>query len=394
LERNVVIAVSSGLLFAAVILSPWCLPCEAVPPRVDSAKTSPWPTAGWTVASPQSLGLDPGRLEALAKRLGQGEFGSFHSLLIVRNGRLAFERYFRGWGPSDLHTVQSVTKSVSSLLVGIAIDQKKIGSVDKRLLDLVPEYQNSANLDDRKRAIELVHVLTMSSGIEWDESSTYGSSGNNLSQMHRSGDWVRFVLDRPMIHPPGRRFRYNSGGTMVLAAVLKKATGLNADEFAQRHLFEPLGIRDVDWRYRSPNGLPETGGGLFLTPREMAKIGYLVLCGGRWEGRQVVSERWVRQSMQRYFRNVHPLSRYKVDYGYLWWLFSEEQQAPPLSQDMIFAWGADGQFIFIDPSDELVVVMTAGNYGHDRLGMQALLEGVLPAIRRKSDSAEIRAGPS
>lgn len=97
-----------------------------------------------------------------------------------------------------------------------------------------------------------------------------GSSGNNLSQMHRSGDWIRFVLDRPMMHPPGKRFRYNSGGTMVSAAVLKRVTGLNADEFAQRYLFKPLGIRDADWRYRSPDGLPETGGGLFLTPRDMS----------------------------------------------------------------------------------------------------------------------------
>lgn len=191
-------------------------------------------------------------------RIRAGELGPLDSLLIARSGRLVVEEYFRASGPSDVHTLQSVTKSVTSLLVGIAADEGRL-EVDDRVLGFFPEYADLRGRDPRRDALGVEDLLTMRSGIEWSEEPYEGS---DLARLNTSaGDWVRFVLDHPMREAPGVTWQYNSGGVIVLSGVLRRATGAMPDLFARDALFAPLGIAGERWA-RSPfDGLPHTGGG-------------------------------------------------------------------------------------------------------------------------------------
>lgn len=355
------------LLLAGCVLSCWGGPVEGGP---NGAKP---PAAGT---------LSGDAFADVTKRIRQGDFGEIHSLLVYKGGQPLYEQYFDGYDAERIHEAQSITKSVASLLIGIAIDQGKIRGVDQKLLGFFPGRE-IANRDERKAAITLEDVLTMRSGLDWAEHATpYGDPANPLGSMHRSRDWIQFVLDRPMKDKPGEVFQYNSGGVLLLSAVLRQATGTDPEAFAKKHLFDPLGI-EADWRFSTPDGLPHTGGGLYTTPRALVRLGQLVLDGGRWQGRQIVSEKWVRKSMSRLQVDVRPRSPIKLDYGYLWWTLSlaDPGQARRLGGRTIqFAWGADGQFIFVVPEEQMVVVTTAGNYEEDFLSLDLLLEGVFPAV--------------
>lgn len=360
----------------------------AVPGEVQVPAGARPPAAG-------PRGLNGEALAAMTRRIRQGDFGRMHSLLIYKDGDLAYEEYFDGHGPDRIHEVQSVTKTVAGLLIGIAVDQGKIRGADQKLLELFPGREMANR--DAKAGLTLHHVLTMSSGMDWDEHATpYGSAQNSLSGMHGSGDWIQFVLDRGMKEEPGKVHKYNSGGALLLSAILRNSTGTDPEEFARKHLFEPLGIQEAQWRFSSPDGLPHTGGGLYLTPRSMGKVGQLILDEGRWEGRQIVSRDWIRKTTTRHLVNVRPKAHYKLDYGYMLWMFSlsEAEQAKRLQErDIFFAWGADGQFIFIVPDLGIVVVTTAGNYAEDFLSANLLIEGVLAAVVEPKPEVETKDAP-
>ena len=238
------------------------------------------------MARPSDVGLDESALAAVAGGIRRGDRGALHSLLVVRQGRLAVEEYFAGSSRDDVHTQQSVTKSVTSLLVGIAIDQGLIRSAREPVLSFFPEHADLRGADARRDAMTLDDLLTMRTGLLWTEEPYAGSDLQRLNQSR--GDWVRFVLDRPMREEPGTRWQYNSGGVIVLAGVLRNAAGGDVTEYARRVLFGPLGIQGERW-FRAPyDGLPHTGGGLSLRARDMARLGELVLRGGTAGGRQVV----------------------------------------------------------------------------------------------------------
>jgi CubicO group peptidase (beta-lactamase class C family) len=298
------------------------------------------------------VGLDPAALTATANRIRRRERGTLHSLLIARGGRLAVEEYFAGSSREDVHTQQSVTKSVTSLLVAIAVDEGLIRSVDEPVLGFFPQYADLRGVDARRDAMTLEHLLTMRTGLLWSEEPYAGS---DLQRMNESrGDWVRFVLDRPMREDPGTLWQYNSGGTIVLAGVLRQASGGDVTEYARRVLFEPLGIRGERW-FRAPyDGLPHTGGGLSLRARDMARLGEMVLRGGRAGDRRVVSTEWLEGS---FARAAGPIGWPRtVYYGRLWWLFAP---TGPATTDVVTASGAGGQWIFVVPPLELVAVFTA-----------------------------------
>jgi CubicO group peptidase (beta-lactamase class C family) len=323
----------------------------------DSAASFEWP-----VASAESQGLDPDILDTLTAHTWEGRFGRISSLLIVRHGYLVYEEYFRGQDSERLHPVYSVTKSVSSALIGAALARGEIDGLDARLLAFFPEYPSLENPSSAKGLITLRHVLQMKAGFQWDEWSTpYGSPNNPTTRLVASPDWIKFVLDLPLENPPGATFTYNSGGTMLLAGVLKRATGMSARAFAERVLFNPLGITDYTWE-TGPHDITNTGWGLSLRPRDMAKFGFLYLRNGAWNGRQVIRHDWIEQSMQ-------PHVRFESGggYGFQWWLLPlGPNGSEPLAP---YAAGWGGQYIFVLPERDMVVVSTAEEYdGRSEMG--------------------------
>ena len=301
----------------AVLLSLLALCCAptlalgelVAPPRLDD---------GWDTASPASVQLDEAPLRALSERLRDGTYKNIHSVLLVKDGRLVAEEYFTGcnaegkeqtFDRDTLHSLQSVSKSVNSILIGIAIDQHLIAGVQEKVAKFFPE-RAELFADGGKDALQLKHLLSMSAGLAWTESGfPYTDARNDAFGLNRSNDPLGYVFAKPVAAPPGREFNYHSGLSIVLGQVVRGASGLDPDKFAERHLFGPLGIANYRWG-RLPDGSVHTGGGLWLRPRDMAKLGQLFLDGGRWQGKQIVSEEWVRASTRQQ-------APYR-GYGYQW----------------------------------------------------------------------------
>ena len=268
-----------------------------------------------------------------------------HSILVVRNGYAVVEAYAPPHGRDVRHGTASCGKGITSALVGIAIREGYIDGVDQKVLDFFPDHA-AAQSDPLKQAMTVEHLLTMTSGIDWPESAaSYSSPRNIMNQMMRSHDWAGFVLDRPMAARPGVVFSYSSGVSHLLSAIIQEATGTRTFSFARTHLFEPLGISRVRWP-SDPHGIAFGAGGLWMTARDMAKIGQLYLQGGVWNGKQIVPAEWVEASVTQQV-NAHGPAPY---YGYQWWVRSDGTFA---------AHGYRGQRIFVVPDLEMVVVFTA-----------------------------------
>jgi len=363
-----------SLIFIASAVVGWCAAAGA---RAQ-APVDYFPTDNWRTSSPEEQGLNRKKLKKLVKRIRRNGISGIDSLLIVRNGYLVSESYFNGWGADDLHTLQSDTKSVTSLLVGIAHQQGLIQSIDQKVVSFFPEYERIKRLDDRKAAMSLRDLLTMRTGFNWSEDPYEGSPLFELNNCRC--DWLKFTLDWGMREPPGTRFEYNSGGVILLGGVVRNVSGMPTDTFAQRFLFDPLGITRARWFYGEPDNLPHMGGGLNLRPLDMAKIGYLVLRQGRWENQQVVSEDWIAESLQHSVRFPRTFAGRPVDYGYLWWLLHLEGRAGDgPDADIYTAAGAQGQWIFVIPKYDMVVVSTGSTQQFDK-AVDFLYSDILRAI--------------
>ncbi len=297
---------------------------------------------GWVTGAPADVGIDSNAVEQAVTAILAGEAGNMHSLLLVREGTLVVEEYFHGWGVDDLHGLASCTKSVSSLLVGIAIDHGYLDGVDLPLLDFFSERASSAGTGWEK--IRLEHLLTMSMGLDWtdQEAEQFAPPG---------GDRLTDVLARNVEQEPGTHWRYVSRDTHLLSNVILEATGKHADVFAAEYLFAPLEISTWDWETNKYEDHPSMSGTLEMHPRDMAKVGQLVLGEGSWKGQPVVSPEWVRESAR-----VHMFPPGSDGYGYLWWLFDE-----PAPGGVVYANGIGSQFIAVVPALDLVVVTTGGN---------------------------------
>lgn len=300
-----------------------------------------WPTAGWPESTPGAEGVDGPALESLSREFERGKHAYVDGMLVIRHGRVVFERsyphaydaafakapdrrrdpynyYDDEWYPyyKGLHTMQSVSKSVTSALIGIAIARGEIASVEAPAAPFFDGYQTYAG-DARFAAMRLRDLLTMTAGIRWDEDTVpYTDPANSCAAMEASRDWVQFVLDQPMADAPGARFVYSSGVTELLAQVLMKATGRHADEYAREHLFARLGIKEFFWKH-TPTGHPDTEGGLYLLPRDLAKLGYLYMKDGLWEGRRLLPEGWATGSTTK---QVAASGGAGFGYGYQWWV--------------------------------------------------------------------------
>ena len=270
---------------------------------------SDWPTQGWRTAAPETQGMDPALL-AQAVEVAEENDLSLHSLLVIRHGVIVSETYFPNYGAETLHELYSVTKSFTATLLGIALDQGKLTGVDQRVLDFFPDREFS-NLDPRKQAMTLEDLLTMTSGLDWVEGDA------SYRAMYMSQDWAKMVLDLPMTADPGSKFLYCSGCSHVLSAVFTQVTGESLRDFAQANLFKPLGIKKFTWE--SDEHENSIGGwGLSLAPRDMAKLGYLYLHQGQWDGKQIVSAEWVKTAMQK-----HVTTEDQDGYGYQWWVLPD-----------------------------------------------------------------------
>jgi len=366
----------------------------------------------WPVAQPDAVGLDSAPLSALDADIAGGKYGLVDSMLIVRDGKQAFARsYSHDYGKiygelathegplnhdvngpynyfsaefhpyyqhSDLHTMQSVSKTVTSITIGIAMGRKEFpADLDTPILKYFDDYK-VANIDERKRRITLRHLLTMTAGLEWNEDLPYNDPKNSCDVMESKHDWVQYVINQPMAAEPGNVFVYSSGATQLLSHIFKKVTGRNVDEYAAEYLFQPLGIA-YHWKH-SPMGLPDTEGGLFISSSSLAKIGFLFLKNGAWKGKQIAPADWVKASVAPAISVEDEGRRWK--YGFQWWL-QPYGKAPER-----FAWAArgfGGQELRVVPEYDLIVVYTgwdilpsADEPKHDEL------ERVLAAVKGKT----------
>jgi CubicO group peptidase (beta-lactamase class C family) len=327
---------------------------------------------GWSTASADSVDLDPAPLEAAANAIGSGTFRNVDSMLVVRHGRLVHEAYFNGFDREQPHDLRSATKSITSALVGIAIDQGLLAGVDEPVLPRLGGDAGLRNPDPRKRSITLEHLLTMTPGLACDDWNA-ASPGNEV-KMYDERDWVRFILDLPMVADPGTRYGYCTGGVVTLGAVIGNASGQRADAYARQVLFGPLGITRAEWQL-TPTGAVDTGGHIHMRPRDMAKFGQLFLQRGLWNGQRVVSEAWVERSTS--FR-VRTLSN--EEYGYLWWRRATQRNGAPIPT--YYAVGNGGQQIIVAPSLDLVAVFTGSNYDTSAVFPQQIFDiYVLAAVR-------------
>jgi len=315
-----------------------------------------------------SYEFDEDKLSQIVGDVEKGQYGNVHSLIIIHNGGLVMEEYFKGWTRHMLHRCASVAKSIMSALIGIAIEQGSISSVDEKLLSFFPEYKTIDNLDERKESITLKHVLTMSAGFVWDDPSRLPTDPDSyMAKMEKSSDWIKYVLDMPMSDDPGTKFLYNGGGSHLLSGILTNKTGQTAEKFAEEHLFNQLEITKWQWG-SDPNGLTLAASGLELHPVNMAMFGYLYLKGGLLNEERAVPESWVEESTAKRF-NVEKFAvgimDGMFDYGYQWWRFNDSffelilwSGDPPKTNDIFYASGYGAQFIYVIPHLDMVMVFT------------------------------------
>jgi len=351
---------------------------------------------GWKTASADQLGVDSARLAALTAAIRAWPELGVHAIVIERAGHLIYEEYFDGyderWGESlgrvtmtpDLrHDLRSVTKSVVSALAGIAVASRAISSLDQPVVEWFPEYPELNSVE--RRRVTLAHVLSMTSGLQWNEDVPYTDPRNDEIVMTRDAQPLRYALSRPFALPPGSDFTYNGGLTQVMAAVIERATRTSIQEYARTQLFEPLGITDVEW-VGSLAGMPAAASGLRLRARDLAKFGSLYLHDGRWNGTQIVPADWIDRSTRRHFR-FRPRSGAdaggEFGYAYFWWYSCYPTEAGLVEART--AVGNGQQRIFVLPGLDMVVTILAGRYNDfttgATLGARILREHVLPAVK-------------
>lgn len=348
---------------------------------------------GWPVAPPEQQGLDPVSIAAIGPRFEKWTDATMHAVLIVRHGVLVYEHYFTGedhrWGIGPVgpvthdahvkHDLRSVTKSVTSILVGIAREHGHMEDLDASVFSFFPEYDDLRTPE--KETITLRHLLTMSAGLAWDELMPWNKPENSEKCMGAAPNPYRYVLEQPLVNRPGGVFNYSGGATELLGGILQKVSGTSLDKQAKVGLFDPLGIRDVQW-FHYPSGDLAAASGLRLRARDLAKIGQLMLDGGAWQGKRIVSARWVEDSTTPQI-NENGLGGGLFFYGYQWWL--GRSLLNRRETKWIAAMGYGGQRLFIVPDLNIVVVVFAGRYDSQiRIDVSTLLlnEHVLSGVLR------------
>ena len=344
----------------------------------------PW-AKEWPVATPQSQSMNADSLRAFDDAISSGKYGYVDGMVITRHGKLVYQKNYKHnydkiygdsarkksglnsldpggpynyynpwWHPyyhrGDLHSLQSVTKTITSVIIGVATARKEFPDLSTPVLSFF-DTTVVKSIDDRKRRMTILHLLTMTSGFEWNENLHYSDPRNDCSRMEASFDWIEYVINKPMANEPGQAFNYNSGSSELLSYIFRKATGKDIEEYASNYLFSPLGIDHYFWK-RIPMGLVDTEGGLYLSAPDLAKIYYLFLKEGEWNGKQLITKEWVKASI-----TPSITVRQGVNYGYKWWLYSYGDNSK-------YAWagsGFGGQWPLVIPEYDVVAVFTGWN---------------------------------
>ena len=371
-----------------------------------------WPTKGWATAHPSSVGLDEQVLLRLDKDMASGRYSQMmDSFAVFRCGKKVFQRTYphdyaklygkeageRGpynerltgrynyfdpyWFPyyhgTDLHTMQSVSKTVTAVAIGTAIQRGDFkAGLDTRVLKYF-DTSKVKNVDDRKRRMTLRDLLTMTAGFEWnDEGFVTGDPRNDTSSMEASDDWVQYAIDKPMVAEPGKVWNYNSGATELLAYIFQKETGRDIDDYGQQYLFAALGISH-EWK-RTYLGVVDTEGGLYLNGSDLAKIGYLYLRDGMWDGQRIVSSDWVKKSVTPYFQtDAEEQFKDGFKYGFKWWL----SKLPDSTEYVWMARGFGGQNLEVFPNEGLIVTFAAWDILPNSTGKELVPSDFLPTLR-------------
>lgn len=321
------------------------------------------------MAAPAAVRLDSAYLNNAARQIEAQRGHKLHSMLVVREGQLAFEQYYNGYARDNPHDLRSATKSITSLLTGIAIERGLLAGVDAPLMDyLAHAYPNVEGKD----GILLRHLLTMSSGLDCDDGDR--STRGQEDRMYKSRDWVGYFLSLSTPYAPGDTTRYCTGGVVALGEVIAQGSGEDVAAFADQALFGPLGIQNLRWARFDDERKVDTGGHLLLTPQAMAKVGMVVLQQGAWKGRQLVPAAWIEHSTQPH-TVIHG-----SPYGYLWWI--DTARFGDKAIRIIWAQGNGGQKIYVVPEYDLVAVFTAGYYNSEKsqITTQLFINAVLPSI--------------
>ncbi|MDX1699203.1 MAG: serine hydrolase [Melioribacteraceae bacterium] len=358
------------------------------PPPLYSYEIPEKTVDGWEVGDLHDEGMSSEELMTLVDHINYHIIKEVHSVLIVKNGKLVFEEYFSGstfeysgnnhhgnqkdFNRLTIHNQASVTKSFTSALVGIAIDEGFIGSVNDNVFDYFPEY-SAYNVGDKKN-MTIEHLLTMSSGFDWNENNLpYGNNQNDLIRMWGVADPLEYLVAKPLSHTPGSHFYYNSGCTNLLGEVIYRASSTKPDVFADQFLFNKLGILSRSWE-KFNNGVVFVSGDLKIRPRDMAKFGYLYLNNGVWNNQQIISEDWVNKSIENHI-TVNSI----YNYGYKWWLRKYEFESKDYWSYSARGWG--GQQITVFPELDMVLVFTGGNYATSDPVDQIIIQYIFPSIK-------------
>ena len=321
-----------------------------------------WPTLSWLTSTPEEQGMES---SALAKLVADGEGQGFDSLLVVRHGRIVAEAYYAPYTADIPHQIQSSTKAVVGTLVGMLHKDGVLDRLDRPMLDFFAD-RRVANVDDRKKAITVQNLLDMTSGFDWDQGIEEGGK-QTIADMVSSSDWTRFILDRAMAHMPGEVFNYADANPNLVSAIVTRLTGQLAEDYARDRLFGPLGITRWHWD-RDPQGLTMGAWSLTMLPRDMAKIGYLYLHRGAWEGKQLVSTEWA-DVLNHTAVDMHAAVDPRLRYSNFFWVFPQDH--------VYMTVGWHGQMIAVFPDLDAVAVVTA----HKFVPFDAVIRGVSAAVK-------------
>jgi CubicO group peptidase (beta-lactamase class C family) len=366
--------------------------CNDAPPEASEIQiTQPEETGdGWVTATLTDVGMNEGPFVNLVLRVSSGAYGEVHSVVVVKDNKLVFEHYWPGhdfapfaadylgaythFDRNTPHDAHSATKSITSALVGIAMEHKQIRSLDDVVFNYLPDRYESRRNEGREK-ITVEHCLMMASGLQWNEwEAPVTASENDLMVFIRSSDPIGYLFSKPVTTEPGTRFYYNGGTVNLLGVMIAYASDQSVQSFSSRYLFGPLGISNYYWQVLQPSGITFCSGDIYITPRDMAKFGQLFLNEGMWNGTRIISKEWVEQSTQYH---INPMVSWADGYGYLWWLRNLRVNNNTVSSYKAIGWG--GQEIFVLKDLAMVVVFTGANYVSDVPCDEIMQRYILPA---------------
>jgi len=378
-------------IYGTFLIALFIVSCEKTFPDVYDYQTPDYMDDGWETASLTSVGMDSLLIEQLVNRIYDKQYMNVHSIVIVKDGKLVFEEYWPGndfgmnskdylgkyieFDRDTRHNTHSATKSITSIVVGIVSDKGFISSEDDCIFDYLPDH-SSLSTGGREK-IKIKHLLTMSGGLQWNEwDVSVSESNHDVILFNQSSDPVSYLLSKPLVTEPGTAFYYNGGGVDLLGQIVKNAAGEDIKAFSKTNLFSRLGITNYYWQTLSPSGITCCHGDIYITPRDMAKLGYLYLNDGVWDGIRIISSEWIRESVENH---ISPGVTWADGYGYLWWLRDFNANGKSYSSYRAEGWG--GQMIIIIPDEKMVVVFTGANYVTGTPCEEIICNYILPSLK-------------